>query len=123
VNAVWLPIMVAGAIPNLVYCFYLLRRNDTTARFRAGGLLHWALALTMAVLWFGSSILYGMATVRLGTLGTVLGWPLFMSLIVISASVAGLMTGEWKASGRAPLSLQSIGVGLLTIAVFVMTRT
>jgi L-rhamnose-H+ transport protein len=58
----------------------------------------------------------------MGALGTVLGWPLFMSLIVISASVAGLLTGEWKASGRAPLALQGTGVGLLTIAVFVMTR-
>jgi L-rhamnose-H+ transport protein len=122
VNAVWLPIMVAGAIPNLVYCFYLLRRNRTGGRFPAGGPSHWALALTMAVLWFGSSILYGMATVRMGALGTVLGWPLFMSFIVISASVAGLLTGEWKASGRAPLALQGTGVGLLTIAVFVMTR-
>ena len=122
VNAIWLPIMVAGAIPNLAYCVFLLRRNHTTAKFQAGGLSHWALALLMAALWFGSSILYGLATLYLGPLGTVLGWPLFMSLIVISASVVGLLTGEWKGSGRAPVMLQCGGVGLLIIAVFVLTR-
>ncbi|HUX43156.1 MAG TPA: L-rhamnose/proton symporter RhaT [Terracidiphilus sp.] len=121
VNAVWLPIMVAGAVPNLAYCIYLLRKNDSVSRFCMGGLSHWLLALLMAVLWFGSTILYGLSTVRLGALGTVLGWPLFMSLIVISASVVGLLTGEWKNSGRTPIALQSAGVGLLTIAVFVLT--
>jgi L-rhamnose-H+ transport protein len=45
-----------------------------------------------------------------------------MSLIVISASVVGLLTGEWKGSGRAPVMLQCGGVGLLIIAVFVLTR-
>jgi len=123
VNAVWLPIMLAGAIPNLAYCVYLLRRNGTAPRFQVGGLAHWALALLMAVLWFGSSILYGLATVLLGSLGTVLGWPLFMSLIVISASGVGLLTGEWKRSGGAPILLQCGGVGLLIIAVFVPTRS
>ncbi len=123
VNAVWLPIMLAGAVPNLAYCAFLLRRNNTAQRFRSGGLSHWLLALLMAVLWFGSTLLYGLATVRLGSLGTVLGWPLFMSLIVISASVVGLLTGEWKRSGRTPVLLQCGGVGLLIVAVFFLTRS
>jgi L-rhamnose-H+ transport protein len=123
VNAIWMPIMLAGAIPNLLYCVYLLRRNMTAREFQAGGISHWALALLMAVLWFGSSILYGLATVNMGSLGTVLGWPLFMSLIVISASVVGLITGEWKCSGRKPIMLQCGGVGLLIIAVFVLTHS
>lgn len=123
VNAIWMPIMLAGAFPNLLYCVYLLRRNKTVREFQAGGITHWALALLMAVLWFGSSILYGLATVNLGSLGTVLGWPLFMSLIVISASVVGLITGEWKSSGRTPIMLQCGGVGLLVIAVFVLTHS
>ena len=123
VNAVWALVMLAGAIPNLGYCIYLMRRNHTSGKMRAGGASHWLLAFLMACLWFGSTILYGSATIRLGSLGTIFGWPLFMSLIVISAGLVGMLTGEWKQSGRKPALLQTGGVALLVTAVFVLTRS
>lgn len=121
VNAVWLPVMMAGAIPNLAYCFYLLRRNRSGDKFSRGGLSHWLLALLMAIFWFGSALLYGVATVKLGALGPILGWPLYMSLIVISASLVGIATGEWRKSGGRPLAIQFTGVALLIVAVFILT--
>jgi L-rhamnose-H+ transport protein len=123
VNAVWLPVMLAGAIPNLIYCFYRLRLNHTAVRFKQGGISHWLLALLMAIFWFGSTLLYGLSTLELGAWGPILGWPLFMSFIVITASVVGIATGEWKKSGRAPLLLQFTGVALLIAAVFILTTT
>ena len=119
-NAVWMPLMMAGAIPNVFYCILLLRRNRTGAGFGAAGATYWFLALVMAVLWFGSTVLYGIAATELGAWGPILGWPLFMSLIVIVASVLGMVSGEWKNSGRAPVTLQWAGVGLLVVAVFVL---
>ncbi|MGA2646296.1 MAG: hypothetical protein ABSF15_16415, partial [Candidatus Sulfotelmatobacter sp.] len=53
--------------------------------------------------------------------GTVLGWPLFSSVIVITASVLGIVTGEWKNTGKRPLSFQVVGVALLVLAVFVLS--
>ena len=58
-NVVWLPLLVAGAIPNLLYCLYLLNRNSSGCNFRRSGLSHWILAFAMGVLWFGSVLLYG----------------------------------------------------------------
>jgi len=121
-NAVWLPLMWAGGIPNVAYCIYLMNQNKTGNRFGAEGTgSHWVLAAAMALFWFGSTVMYGAATVTLGELGTVLGWPLFMSLIVITASVWGILTGEWKSTGRGPLRLMSAGVGVLVVAVFVLS--
>jgi L-rhamnose-H+ transport protein len=121
-NAVWLPLMCAGAVPNLLYCLYLLARNHTGARFGASDTSsYWALAMLMAFFWFGSTVMYGVATVKLGELGTVLGWPLFMTLIVITATVWGVVTGEWKSSGRRPLLWMSAGVLILVLAVFVLS--
>ncbi len=77
----------------------------------------------MAVFWFGSTLLYGLSTVTLGTWGLILGWPLFMSLIVITAGLLGLLTGEWKNSGVAPMRIQWIGVVLLVLAVFILAGT
>jgi L-rhamnose-H+ transport protein len=121
-NAVWLPLMCAGGVPNLLYCLYLLRKNHTGAKFGAPSTaFHWALAALMALFWFGSTVMYGVATVKLGELGTVLGWPLFMSLIVITASVWGVATGEWKNAGKQPLLVMSTGVAVLVLAVFVLS--
>jgi L-rhamnose-H+ transport protein len=53
-------------------------------------------------------------------LGAVLGWPLFMSLIVIAASMLGIVTGEWKQSGRKPLAVQLVGVAVLILAIFIL---
>ena len=123
VNAIWLPLLAGGAIPNLLYCLYLMRKQRTAARFseRATS-IYWLLALLMACLWFGSSLLYGIASGMLGNLGAVVGWPLFMSLIVIIASVLGVVTGEWKNAGRKALSTQVAAVVILVIAVIVLSR-
>jgi len=121
-NAVWLPLMCAGGAPNLIYCIYLMRKNRTGGKFSVGGTGHyWLLAAVMALCWFGSTVMYGVSTVNLGELGTVLAWPLFMSLIVITASVWGVVTGEWKNTGRQPLTVMLAGVGVLVIAVFVLS--
>jgi L-rhamnose-H+ transport protein len=122
VNAVWLPVTLAGSVPNLLFCFYLLKKNSTGGKFKNGGLSHWSLALVMAIFWFGSTLLYGTCTSLLGPLGTVLGWPLFMSLVVISASLLGIVTGEWKGSGRLPLAIQLTGVATLILAIFILAR-
>jgi L-rhamnose-H+ transport protein len=84
------------AIPNLMYCLWLLRKNHTGSKFANGSLSHWGPAFVMAVLWLSSTLLYGFATAKLGSLGPILGWPLLMSLIAIFASLLGMTTGEWK---------------------------
>jgi L-rhamnose-H+ transport protein len=123
INAVWLPLMVAGAIPNLAYCFYLMQKNRTSGNFGVSGTTsYWALALVMAFFWFASTLMYGVASGKLGELGPVLGWPFFMSLIVIMASVFGFMTGEWKNAGKTPLRVQIAGVAILVVAVIVLSR-
>lgn len=118
---IWLLITLGGSVANVVYCIHLLRKNSTAGRFRQEGTTsHWFLALAMALAWFVSTLLYGVASLKLGTLGPVLGWPLFMSLIVITASILGLLTGEWKNAGRGPVRIMLGGVAFLIMAVFVL---
>jgi L-rhamnose-H+ transport protein len=74
----------------------------------------------MAVLWFGSTLLYGLAASQLGTWGPILGWPLFMSLIVITATMLGMFTGEWKDCGVLPIRIQWTGVTVLVLAIFIL---
>jgi len=121
-NAVWLPLLLAGAIPNLLYCLYLLNKNSSGRNFKLPLPGHWFLGLIMGILWFGSVLLYGASVSRLGPLGASVGWPLFMSLIVIAASLLGLVTGEWKNCGRWPFTIQLTGVTAVTFAIFLLAR-
>jgi len=119
INVIWFPLLLAGAVPNIVYCVWLMKRNRSGSRYRVGR-LHWALAAIMAVFWFGSTVLYGLAASQLGTWGPILGWPLFMSLIVITATILGMFTGEWKDRGPLPIRIQWAGVTVLVLAIFVL---
>ena len=76
----------------------------------------------MAFTWLASLSLYGVAAAELGELGPVIGWPLFEAIIVTTASILGIATGEWKSSGPRPLKLQLSGVAVLIVAIVVFSR-
>jgi L-rhamnose-H+ transport protein len=122
INAVWLPLMLAGALPNALYCIWLLNRNHSGHLYREGR-SHWMLVAIMALFWFGSTLLYGLGASQLGTWGTILGWPLFMSLIVLTATMLGMFTGEWKDCGPLPIRIQWTGVSVLVLAIFVLAAS
>jgi L-rhamnose-H+ transport protein len=118
-NATWMPLMMAGGIPNLIYCLYLISRNKTGDRFKTGGTgVYWLLAAIMAFCWFGSTLMYGVAN---NLLGIVVAWPAFMSLIVITAMIWGVVTGEWKGSGAKPLQVMYSGLGILVLSIVVLS--
>jgi len=122
-NAIWLPLMMAGGIPNLIYCIYLVRKNRNANNFsRPGTSGYYILAGIMGVFWFASTLLYGIAAGKMGPLGTSVGWPVFMSMIVITASIWGVLTGEWRGTGRRPLQIMYGGVGFLILAIIVLSR-
>jgi L-rhamnose-H+ transport protein len=124
INAVWLPLMTAGAVPNLLYCAHLMRSKRTSANFRTNGTaVYWLFATVMATFWFVSTLMYGVASLKLGALGPVYGWPFFMSLIVIVSSVIGILAGEWKSAKKSAIGLQLAGVGVLITAVIVLSYT
>jgi L-rhamnose-H+ transport protein len=123
VNAVWLPLLMAGAVPNIAYCVYLLTRRRSWASYRVQQTpAYVGLAIIMAILWFFSTALYGIATTQLGELGVVVGWPVFISLIVVTAGILGMLTGEWEHSGTRPVALQMVGMLLLVLAVVTLSR-
>jgi L-rhamnose-H+ transport protein len=93
--AVW-PIGLAGGfIPNIAYSLYLLRKNRSWRLFRQGS-SDSLLAALMGVLWMGAFALYGMSAIYLGSLGTSIGWGLFQIFMIMTATLSGVLTGEWK---------------------------
>jgi L-rhamnose-H+ transport protein len=122
-NVIWAPLVTASLVPYLIYCGYLWKKNKTAPLFfHPGTAINWVLGAMMGVLWFGSTVIYGAVTAELASLGPILGWPLFMSAIIITSNVWGFVTGEWKAAGQKALTTMLGGIlflilGFVTLAV------
>jgi L-rhamnose-H+ transport protein len=113
-NVIWPPLLTATMVPYLAYCFYLLRKNRSLRLFTLPGTgLYWVLGAVMGLLWAGSLALYGAASTRMAAMGPVVGWPLFMSVIIISSNAWGFATGEWRGARRNTAVLMLAGIGFL----------
>jgi L-rhamnose-H+ transport protein len=121
-NAIWAPLYTASIVPYLIYCIYRWRRNHTFRLFAASRTgINWFYGAVMGLLWMGSSAIYGVGAARIGDMGPVLGWPLFMSIIIITSSAWGFVTGEWKGAGKKSTDTMIVGIvflilGFITLA-------
>ncbi|HLX82277.1 MAG TPA: L-rhamnose/proton symporter RhaT [Terriglobales bacterium] len=121
-NAVWLPCLYAGFLPGAIYCLVLMRKNHNTGKLALPGTwYYWLIGASMGFLWFGSIILYSISTVKLGDLGTSIGWPLFLASIVVASTVFGVLTGEWRRTGTRPLRTMILGVSFLVAAIAILS--
>lgn len=119
--AVWSLALAAGFLPNLFYCLYLLFRQRTfTAFFQKEWLRETLLAVSMAVLWLSGVLLYGAGATLAGKYGTSVGFTLYTAMNVLSSTVLGIVTGEWKSTSRRTRRLLALGMAALLLSVVVL---
>jgi hypothetical protein len=68
----------------------------------------------MGGLWMGAFALYGMSATYLGLFGTSIGWGLFQIFMIMTATLSGVLTGEWTRAPRRATLLLILGLGALT---------
>ena len=118
---VWSLVLGAGFFPNLFYCLYRLLRNRTFALFfQEYWLRETLLAVSVAVVWLSGLFLYGAGATLAGKYGTSVGFALFMAMSVLSSTVLGMVTGEWKSTSRRTRGLLALGVAALVLSVVVL---
>jgi L-rhamnose-H+ transport protein len=122
-NAIWAPVLFAGGIPGVVYCAVLAIRHESVTDFiKPRTILYWPIISGMAVLWFGSVWIYGIEVSRIGRLGSVVGWPVFMSGVVIFSFLWSVYAGEWKRCGTRPFALMMLGLLLQAGAMVLLVK-
>jgi L-rhamnose-H+ transport protein len=119
---VWLLALGAGALPNLIFCFYLMARH---ASWRNFGVAHalplFGASVLMGLLWGGDILVYGIASPKLGKLGPAIGWPVKLIVGMVTANVAGMLVGEWGATHRTERRWLAAGFITVLIAVAVLS--
>jgi L-rhamnose-H+ transport protein len=118
--AVWPVALLGGLIPNIGYSVHLLQRNSSWAAFGVNARDVFWPAL-MGVLWMGAFALYGMSAVYLGALGTSIGWGLFQIFMIMTATLSGLLTAEWRGASRSAVALLATGMGGLIGATLLLS--
>lgn len=120
-NPTWCIALFAGGIVVSIYCFYLSYKNKSSHLFKEKGTSkYWLYTFLMGIMWFGGVALYGMAVTRLGILGASIGWPIIQSMAVASGNFWGIVTGEWKNTGKAPLQIMLAGLFFLLIGIVII---
>ncbi|HNW59615.1 MAG TPA: L-rhamnose/proton symporter RhaT [bacterium] len=117
-NAVWALFFTVGFLVNFSYCLFLMARHRNFAGFANAHLLQnigWG--ALMALMWIGSFYLYGIGASRLGKLGIVAGWPLYISLSIGFGNLWGLWRGEWKGAQSSARALLNLGLLVLLLAI------
>ena len=118
---VWCLVLGAGFFPNILYCAYLLFRNRTFSTFFQGDRLRETLLpVVMAVLWLSGLFLYGWGATLVGVYGTSIGFALFMAMSVLSATVLGILTGEWVSTSYRSRCFLAAGVAVILVSVVVL---
>ena len=120
--AVWLLVLAAGFIPNLIYCGYLLFRNRTWSLYgRQGWPKESLLGLAMAVLWLGGVLGYGMGSTFFGGSGTSFGFAFLIASTVLVSNLLGLFSGEWKGTTSRTRHLLNSAVASVILAMIVLS--
>lgn len=119
--AVWALVCWSGVIPSILYCCYLLFRNQTWQLFvgpsRAKESL---LALAMAALWVIAIFSYGVGATMIGKYGTSVGYTLLVAMTIISSTSVGVFTGEWKGTLAFTRRLLAEAIAVVVLSVIVL---
>jgi L-rhamnose-H+ transport protein len=119
-NAIWPLCLTAGLVANAGYALWLLGRNHSAKLFSAAPVSYWVWGILMGLLCFGSFIVYGAGANALGPLGAVVGWPLFMSMSLITSNTLGWLSGEWKGAPPRAIRFAVVGITVLIVAISVI---
>jgi L-rhamnose-H+ transport protein len=119
--AVWLLVCWSGAIPNILYCCYLLSKNRTWSLFAGTGRRKESLlALAMAVLWVVAIFSYGAGATMIGKYGTSVGYTLLVAMTILASTSVGVLTHEWTGTQPQTRRLLATAMSVVLLSVVVL---
>jgi L-rhamnose-H+ transport protein len=120
-NGVWGLAVSMGALPSLGTCFVKLSKNQTWSIYAGkANARNYLLCFLMGLFFILSTVSYGAAAGVLGTLGPVLGWPVYMSSLILGNNFWGWYTGEWANARSVAIRTMLLGIALQIVAMVLL---
>ncbi|MCP3943131.1 MAG: hypothetical protein GY710_16810 [Desulfobacteraceae bacterium] len=120
-NIMWPGFLFFGFIPYAIYMLSLHKKNNSFKKYSAKNTKKYFLfAIVMGIGWFGSLLCYGKASQLIGSIGPVIGWPLFMALIILTSNFIGWKHNEWENCGQKAKYTIFTGLIFLVLSVTVL---
>jgi L-rhamnose-H+ transport protein len=121
VNIMWPGFLGCSFIPYASYMLYLKIEHHSPQNYiNSKSPRYFLFALFMATFWYGSLLFYSKATQIIGVLGPIIGWPLFMILILMTATFWGWHYREWEGASHKVKRFLWSGLGLLMLAMILL---
>ena len=119
-NAIWSIALTGGFFANIIYCFYLLKKNKSWKKYMNTKSLNWILGSLAGVIWYLSIMFYGFGGNQLGPLGASIGWAIMQSTAILAGNLAGIITGEWRGASRKSLRIMFSGISFLIVGIIII---
>lgn len=119
-NALWAFTVTFGYLPNVSYTIHSFRSRELWGNQSDTPIYYWFLPVLMGSMFIGGTILYGSGAGLLGALGPVLGWPIYMSMSIMSGVFWGYVTGEWRDAPRRALAILASGILLQSAFILLL---
>ena len=114
--------LFAGFLPSVAYTAYLLNKNNSWREFiHVDSVSHWFYGFMMGLPSLAAFLVYGIATIRMGPIGPVLGWPVYMAMVIVTANFWGLIRGEWRGSDWQTYAFLFSGILIMIAAICIVS--
>lgn len=122
-NLPWIWIFLGAFFPNIIFFLYSYKKEE---EFKGSNLLKDKIGdhlkiVTMGILFFECLILYGLSAGLLGSLGTVIAYPMFMVMIVLTSNFWGFFFHEWRDASKQAKGHIQWAIVILLVAVIIQT--
>lgn len=116
---VWAVGMMAGALVNLLFPLYLMRRN------RSGHLLltSWRelpFPLIGGLQFIAAILVLGVGSLKLGALGASVGWGIYQAMQVLGGQAVGFLSGEWRGVHGRPRTQMYLAILVIIVAACIV---
>lgn len=111
--------LMGGALVNLVYAVYLLRKNQSWGVLLQSG-RELFLAVLIGINFSLASALMGEGMLLLGALGASVGFGIQQAMQMTGTQLLGFISGEWKGVHGKPRTQMYVAIAILVAAAIVM---
>ena len=120
-NGVWALAVGAGSLPSIAFCVLKLYRKGGWNSYSVPyARFNFLLCVAMGSCFIVSTICYGAAAGRMGLLGPVIGWPIYISALILGNNFWGWYTLEWKGIAGRPVWTMQAGILLQIVAMVLL---